>query len=131
MNIGLPQGAVSSPWLFSIYVTDMHAASDKLTFCQFADDTTVYMSGSNLRQLCVDVSAELLKVSEWMNANRLSLNVENTSFMIFTHKSVNREEVVTEITGERVQQATSAKCLGIRIDDRLCFNEHAIALCKK
>ena len=51
--------------------------------------------------------------------------------MIFTHKSVNREEVVIEIAGERVQQATSANFLGIRIDDRLCFNEHTIALCKK
>ena len=89
------------------------------------------MSGSNLRQLCVDVSAELMKVSERMNANRLSLNVEKTSFMIFTHKSVNREDVLIEIAGERVQQATSAKFLGIRIDDRLSFNEHTIALCKK
>ena len=71
------------------------------------------MSGSNLRQLCVDVSEELLKVSEWMNANRLSLNVEKTSFMIFTHKSVNREEEVVDIAEEQVQQATSAKFLGI------------------
>ena len=48
--------------------------------------------------------------------------------MIFAHKSVNREDVLIEIAGERVQQATSAKFLGIRIDDRLCFNEHTIAL---
>ena len=82
-------------------------------------------------QLYLDVSAELLKVSEWMNANRLSLNVEKMSFMIFTHKSVNREELVIEIAGERVQQETFAKFLGIRTDDRLCFNEHTITLCKK
>ena len=36
MNVGLPQGAVSSPWLFSICVNNMHAASDKLTFRHFA-----------------------------------------------------------------------------------------------
>ena len=52
-------------------------------------------------------------------------------FMIFSHKSVNREDVLNGIAGERVQQATSAKFLGIRINDRLCFNEHTIALCKK
>ena len=93
LNIGLPQGAVSSPYLFTLYVNDMHQASDKLTFLHFADDTTVHMSGINLRQLCVDMSAELLKVSEWIKANRLSLNVDKTSFMLFTHKVVNREEV--------------------------------------
>ena len=57
---GLPQGAVSSPYIFTLCVNAMHQASDKLTFLQFADDTTVHMSGRNLRQLCVDVSAELL-----------------------------------------------------------------------
>ena len=31
LNIGLPQGAVSSPYLFTLYVNDMHQASDKLT----------------------------------------------------------------------------------------------------
>ena len=131
LNIGLPQGAVSSPYLFTLYVNDMHQASDKLTFLHFADDTTVHMSGRNLRQLCVDVSAELLKVSEWMKANRLSLNVDKTSFMLFTHKVVNREEVEIDIGGRVVQQARSAKFLGILIDDRLSFNQHTMALRKK
>ena len=106
LNIGLPQGAVSSPYLFTLYINDMHQASDKLTFLHFADDTTVHMSGRNLRQLCVDMSAELLKVSEWMKANRLSLNVDKTSFMLFTHKVVNREEVEIDI-GDRVVQQLS------------------------
>ena len=82
LNIGLPQGAVSSPYLFTLYVNDMHQASDKLTFLHFADDMTVHMSGRNLRQLCVDMSVDLLKVSEWMKANRLSLNVDKTSFYV-------------------------------------------------
>ena len=61
LNIGLPQGAVSSPNLFTLYVNDMHQASDKLTFLHFADDTTVHVSGTNLRPLCMDMSAELFK----------------------------------------------------------------------
>ena len=61
------------------------------------------MSGENLRQLCVDMSAELLKMTEW--ANRLSLNVDKTSFMLFTHNVVNREEEQIYIWGRIVQQA--------------------------
>ena len=39
MNIGLPQGSVSSPYLFSLYVNDMCLSSSKLQFIHFADDT--------------------------------------------------------------------------------------------
>ena len=48
------------------------------------------MSGSNLERLCEEVSEELQKVDEWMRANRLSLNVEKTNFMLFTHSHVDR-----------------------------------------
>ena len=76
VNIGLPQGAVTSTWLFSLYVNDIHRCSNKLTFIHFADDTTVFMSGSDLERLCEEVSEELHKVDEYVRANRLSLNFE-------------------------------------------------------
>ena len=85
VNIGLPQGSVSSPYLFQIYVNDVSRSSEKLNFIHFSDDTTMYMTGSNLSDLCEDVSIELAKVSGWLQCNRLSHNVSKTSFMLFTH----------------------------------------------
>ena len=75
MNIGLPQGSVSAPYLFQLYINDMNRSSNKLSFIHFADDTTVYMSHNNLNTLCREVSVELGKVNEWLKANRLSLTL--------------------------------------------------------
>ena len=75
VNIGLSQGAVTSPWLFSLCVNDTHRCSNKLAFIHFADKS-VFMSESDLERLCEEVSEELQKVDEWMRAKRLSLNVK-------------------------------------------------------
>ena len=131
LNIGLPQGAVTSPYLFSYYVNDMHNASDKLQFIHFADDTTVYMSGNNLQTLCTDVSNELNKIWEWLKANRLSLNIDKTWFMLFTHSNVTNIPFSVDIGGNVLERVTSTKFLGIYIDERLSFNTHILHLSRK
>ena len=61
----------------------MHRCSNKLTFIHFADNMAVFMSGSDLERLCGKVSEELLKVDEWMSANRLSLNVKKKQILCY------------------------------------------------
>ena len=109
----------------------MHRCSDKLTFLHFADDTTVYMSGSHLERLCVDASEELFKVNEWLKANRLSLNVDKSTFMLFTHTQVRHDDIQIRIGNRTINQVKSIIFLGIHIDNRLCFNDHITNLAKK
>ena len=48
----------------------------------YADDTTLYC---NLGDLSEDIiNTELTKVSEWLAANKLSLNVKKTKCMVYT-----------------------------------------------
>ena len=131
VNLGLPQGSVTSPYLFSLYINDMHRCSDKLSFIHFADDTTLYMSGDNLDTLCRDINVELRRVSNWLRSNRLSLNTDKTKYMIFSHKKFSAESCPVFIDGKPITHATSVKFLGLTIDNKLNYNEHVTILTRK
>ena len=69
--------------LFLIYVNDIFMASDKLTFYLFADDTNLLYADKNLKSLETVVNCELSKVVGWLIANKLSLNIKKTNYIIF------------------------------------------------
>ena len=132
-NIGLPQGAVQSPWMFSLYINDMHRASDKFKFIHFADDTTIYMTDRNLQRLTETACEELSKIDEWLKANRLSLNVDKTHYMMMTHKTYDPDPTTLniKIRDQLINHVTTTKFLGVTIVNKLNYNSHITSLSKR
>ena len=51
----------------------------------YANDTTLYCN-INQNVTAEVINRELLKINQWLGANKLSLNVSKTKFMVFhTH----------------------------------------------
>ena len=69
-----------------IYINDLSSVSNVLLAIMFADDTILFHSSRNLTQLTNIINTELTDVVNWLNANRLSLNVDKTNFMVFRPK---------------------------------------------
>ena len=80
---GVPQGSILGPLLFLIYINDIHNSSSKFNFFLFADDTNLLYSDKNLRTLENIVNKELENISDWLFANKLSLNIAKSNFVIF------------------------------------------------
>ena len=57
--------------------------STRLTSILFADDTSCFIEGTDLSDMCIQLSTEMNKPSTWFKTNRLSLNVSKTNCMIF------------------------------------------------
>ena len=82
INCGVPQGSVTGPLLFLIYI-NLPNISDVLKFYLFADDTNIYYESNSLQNLEKTINKELNKLYLWLNVNRLSLNIDKTNFIIF------------------------------------------------
>ena len=64
----------------------MIKCSNNLKFVQFADDTTIYISGSNIDNLVSSLSIELNCVDLWLVANKLSLNILKSYYMVISNR---------------------------------------------
>ena len=72
---------------------------------------------------------ELKQVSEWIKANKLSLNLQKTNYMLFSN-------IIDELPGNiifentNIKRVSITKFLGVTIDKNLSWKEHVDHICK-
>ena len=121
IKVGVPQGSVLGPLLFILYTNDLPNALRTANCVLFADDTTIYKSSNNLCQLITDISANLARLTDWFRANKLSLNIKKTNFMVFSNNQNDVPNINLEIDNVAIKRVDNVKFLGIMIDESLCW----------
>ena len=88
--------------------------------------THLFYSNDSLSNVVEVINKELKQLSIWFRVNKLSLNVTKTNFIIFGNKGeiFRKNPLPISIDGVQILQTSSAKFLGVIIDEKLTWVQH-------
>jgi hypothetical protein len=128
---GVPQGTILGPILFLIYVYDLQASTGIGNICQYADDTTIYVTGRNATDNALELERCCEKLLRYFEAHRLKVNVSKTEYVIFSRKGTGPMETPLKVGEQSISPTKTAKYLGIHLDAHLTFEKQVNVILQK
>lgn len=135
VKCGIPQGSILGPLFFLLYINDLPECLIKTNSRLFADDTNLTATGETINEVEIAMNLDLENLRKWLQANKLSLNVAKTEFLLIGSKSFLRSRLDRQpdifIEKEKVKQVFESKSLGVVVDQHLSWKSNTDKICKK
>ena len=128
-NGGIPQGTLSGPKCFLVYINDLRTT---VPLYKYVDDSTLFeicdRNDVSVIQESVDIAAR------WTEQNDMKINSEKSKEIIISFVQVGnfRSTIPNiKIAGRDIAQVCHAKLLGVTISQDLTWNKHMDNIVKK
>ena len=125
-TFGVPQGSVLWPLLFFVYISDIHKSDSEASFHPFADDASLSFTNKNVRRLEAKVNTSPEKITIWLKANKLTLNIDISKLLFFDlSPNTNKADALNiQIKSHNLEQSKSVRYLGVVINNKLNWKSH-------
>ena len=100
----------------------------------YADDKHLAYADKDVNIIQSCLNKHLLNISKWLIANKLTLNMTKTEFMLIGSRQKLKTltaSPVLSINGTLVNQVSTSQSLGVLIDANLTWGSHIEKLAKK
>jgi hypothetical protein len=100
----------------------------------YTDDTTLTVSGKSIQDVEVAINHDLTNVKQWLSANRLSLDLVKTEYLLIgTRENIDNLLAAPNVfVGDTpTKKVEEAKALGVHIDEFLSWDKHIDKIAKK
>ena len=125
VRTGVPQGAVTSPILFNFYLTKIPTPPSNITLIQYADDISVYATGSNIFSLSASVTQFITSVEDYLTERDSIVTPEKSTVTLFTPDTKEfKIHPKVKMQGHKVRLDQNPKLLGVTFDTMFNFSAH-------
>ena len=119
---GVPQGSILGPLIFLIFFNDFPDHLSKTKCIQYADDTVIYFSSSDIDEIEHTLNNEINFLKKYFDINELILNLKigKTESMLFgTAKRIGDKSLKIVLDNHEINHTTTYCYLGNELDPTL------------
>ena len=99
----------------------------------FADDTSVFISNSNLTTMYQRANEDLHSIYNWLRANKLSINFTKTKYVLFRtlRSKPPPSNLSLSVHGKKIERVSEINFVGITYNENLSWKKHMLKILGK